>query len=236
MHIAILVTNTDESEFAQGHPKDGAKFASLLGMVRPGWRFSAYQVKDGIFPESLDGIDGLVITGSPASVLDPDPWIARLLTLIRQVAGRVPLIGACFGHQAIAMALGGTVGRNPGGWELGLVTTTMQPLGALRLYAAHMEQVTLPPGGAQVIGQTPGCPVAAMLLPLVLTTQYHPEMTPAFVAALIDALDGKLPPDVLSRARASLAEVPDTARIAEHIAAFFEAPQDSAAKRSIAVT
>ena len=237
MHIAILVTNTDESDFSQRYPKDGAKFIALLAPLRPAWRFSVHVVKDSDFPESLAGIDGLIVTGSPASVHDDAPWIARLLHLLRQaVAAGVPVFGACFGHQAIAVALGGTVERNPDGWVLGLVETRMEGLGAIRLYAAHLEQVVKLPPGARVIGATPGCAVAAMRIGAgVLTTQYHPEMTPGFIAALVEELDGKLPAEVIAQARASLVQDAETGRIAVHIAAFFEG-QDSAAKRSIAVT
>ena len=236
MHIAILVTNTDDSPFAQGWPDDGAKFATLLRAVRPDWRVTAFAVTRGVYPADLKGIDGLIVTGSPASVHDPDPWVGRLLSLIRQaVALGVPLFGACFGHQAVAMALGGEVGASPGGWVLGTVGTEME--GAeVRLYAAHREQVVKAPPGAVVVGQTPGCAVAAMRIgPGVLTTQYHPEMTHDFIAALVEELDGKLPVQVIADARASLAMQADRGLIAEAIARFFEG-QDSAASRSIAVT
>jgi GMP synthase-like glutamine amidotransferase len=236
MHIAILVTNTDESDFSQLHPRDGEKFTALLAPLRPDWRFTVHVVKDGEFPESLTGIDGLIVTGSPASVHDGAPWIARLLDLIRGAAGVVPVFGACFGHQAVAMALGGAVGRNPGGWVLGTVETVMQPLGPIRLYAAHLEQVVKLPPGAEVIGRTPGCPVAAMRIgDGVLTTQYHPEMTHGFIAALVEELDGKLPVPVIETARASLVQGAETDRIAALIVAFLEG-QERAASRSIAVT
>ncbi|MGQ0564512.1 MAG: type 1 glutamine amidotransferase [Gemmobacter sp.] len=236
MHIAILVTNTDDSDFSQHHPRDGEKFTALLSPLRPDWRFSVHVVKDGDFPESLAGIDGLIVTGSPASVHDGAPWIARLLGLIRQAAGRgVPVFGACFGHQAVAVAFGGTVERNPGGWVLGLVGTVLEGQ-AIRLYAAHLEQVAKVPPDARVIGASPGCPVAAMRIGAhVLTTQYHPEMTHRFIAALVEELAATLPPEVIAAARASLADEAETGRIAEVIAAFFEG-QDSAASRSIAVT
>ncbi len=225
MHIAILVTNTDESRFAQGHPRDGAKFAALLGPLRPDWRFSTFSVKDDVFPDTLSGIDGIIITGSPASVHDPDPWVARLLSLIPQIMAKgIPLFGACFGHQAIALALGGTVQSNSDGWVLGTVATKMQGIGAVNLYAAHLEQVTSLPPNAQVVGSTPGCPIAAMQFgPSVLTTQYHPEMTHDFIIALVDELEGKLPPTVITQARVSLVQSADTARISAHIAAFFDA-------------
>jgi GMP synthase-like glutamine amidotransferase len=237
MHIAILVTNTDESVFAQRYPKDGEKFAALLAPLRPDWRFSVHVVKDGDFPESLEGVNGIIVTGSPASVHDPAPWVARLLVLIREaVAAGLPLFGACFGHQAVAMALGGTVGRNPDGWVLGLVETWIEGVGPIHLYAAHREQVVDAPPGTSVIGSTPGCPVAAMRIGEgVLTTQYHPEMTPGFIAALVEELDGSLPEAVIGAARASLVQEAEMGRMAEVIAAFFDG-QDSAAKRSIAVT
>ncbi len=223
MHIAVLMANTDESDFAQRHPKDGEKFARLLNEVRPGWRVSTIRVKDGEFPADPGVFDGFLITGSPASVHDEAPWVERLMALIREIRGReMPLFGACFGHQAIAKALGGQVGHNPGGWVFGLTETEME--GArLRLYAAHLEQVTALPEGAVALGGNADCPVGAFRVGArVLTTQYHPEMTPEFAGALVAEYGPKLPAEVAARARASLAQVADRARIAERIAVFFE--------------
>jgi GMP synthase-like glutamine amidotransferase len=253
MHIAILDTNTDRSDFAARHPTDVDRFADMLRLVRPGWTFTAYAVKDGIFPEDHSDIDGFIVTGSPASVNDPDPWIGRLMSTIRRIADeRIPLFGACFGHQAIARALGGEVGANPGGWRFGLVPDVpheRQPWmagdgGAISLYAAHKEQVLRLPEGATVIGGTPDCPVGAFTAgPSVLATQYHPEMTPDFVAALADEMEGLLTGDEVRRARESLAAEAERERFAAWVARFFEAAhvagrdaQDKAASRSIAVT
>ncbi len=146
------------------------------------------------------------------------------------------MFGACFGHQAIAKALGGTVARNPGGWVFGLTETRME--GAkLRLYAAHLEQVTGLPPGADPLGGNDDCPVGAFRIgQTVLTTQYHPEMTPDFAAALVAEYGPKLPAEVSRRAEASLTGAADTAAIADRIVRFFEDAQDSAARRSIAVT
>lgn len=224
MHIAILMTNTDESAFAARWPKDGEKFASLLGRLRPDWQFSVFAVKDGHFPDSPQGFDGFLITGSPASVHDLDPWIGNLLALIRLIVAQgLPLFGACFGHQAIAMALGGVVGKNPGGWVLGLAKTKME--GApIRLYAAHNEQVLSLPEGAEPLGGNTDCPFGAFRVgERVLTTQYHPEMTPEFITALVEHLRGKLPEAVIEQARASLSDTADTNRITDRIIAFFEA-------------
>lgn len=223
MHIAILMANTDESEFAQRHPKDGEKFARLIGPLRPDWRFTTIAVKDGEFPADLSDYDGFIITGSPASVHDEEPWVHRLMQVIRDIrAADRPLFGACFGHQAIAKALGGKVEKNPGGWVFGLAKTQME--GApIRLYAAHVEQVTQLPEGAEPLGGNADCPFGAYRIgPRVLTTQYHPEITEDFASALVEEYRDKLPPEVAERAKASLIRPAETARMAQRIVDFFE--------------
>jgi len=232
MQLAILMTNTDESTFAQAHPKDGEKFAALIHAVRPDWSCEVFAVKDGAFPEDLSSFDGVMITGSPASVHDGEPWIVRLLELIREiVATGIPLFGACFGHQAIALALGGTVETNPGGWVFGLIKSDivdpapwMAPLGPeLAQYGAHIEQVTELPQGARVLIGSAPCPVGGFAIgEKVYTTQNHPEMRPGFIAALVEEYAGKLPADVIDAARASLASKADYESFAETIARFFE--------------
>ena len=57
-----------------------------------------------------EAFDGYMIMGSEFSVNDNSLWIESLLRFIQDVVHRsVPLVGICFGHQAIAKALGGTV-------------------------------------------------------------------------------------------------------------------------------
>ncbi len=225
MRIAILMTNTDESAFAQRHPKDGEKFSALLQEVRPDWQFDVYAVKDGVFPASLAECDGVLITGSPASVHDSDPWVSALEAFIREMhADHVPMYGACFGHQAIAKALGGTVTYNPQGWVLGSVTAhCADETPPLTAYAAHKEQVTTLPKGARITSHSDGCPIAGFAIGAdVLTTQYHPEMTDDFIAALLDEMRADLDPDVIEPAQQSLDRKADRAELAEQIARFFE--------------
>lgn len=239
MRIAILMSNTDETPFARRHPKDGEKWRALLAPVCPGWDFPVFSVKDGDFPASPDGFDGFIVTGSPASVHDPDPWIARLFGFIRAAhAARVPLFGACFGHQAIALALGGTVGKNPGGWVFGVTETVIHApepwmggeRGPLALHAAHVEQVTTPPAGAHVHAGNAACPVGGYALgDLVFATQYHPEIDRGFMTALIDELADRKPETVIRAARASLGAATESPRFARWIRAFFETARGPAA-------
>lgn len=223
MRIAILMTNTDESTFSARHPKDGEKFATLIARARPSWVTEVFSVKDGVFPAGPVGFGGAIITGSPASVHDGAPWIARLETLVRgwHRVG-VPLYGACFGHRVIATALGGQVDANPGGWVLGAVETVED--GCPRaVHAAHTEQVTGLPPGAQTIARTQGCPHAGYRIGTgIETTQYHPEITTPFMTALIEELAPRTGGAVANRARDSLRFRPDQAAWAERIARFFE--------------
>ncbi|MCB1355001.1 MAG: type 1 glutamine amidotransferase [Maritimibacter sp.] len=229
MRIGILMTNTDESAFAAAHPRDGEKWRAALAPLCPECDFPVYSVKDGQFPEHVAGHDGFLITGSPASVNDLAPWLDRLFALIREaVEVGVPLFGACFGHQAIALALGGAVEANPGGWVFGTTATQVHSpspwmeAGPLRQYAAHVEQVTRLPEGAEVVMGNADCPIGGFVLGEgVFTTQYHPEMTHEFVTALIAEYAAKLPPEVAARAQASLADTADNDRVARWIMGFF---------------
>jgi len=236
MHLAILMTNTDESAFAQRHPKDGKKFTTLIQNVRPDWKTTSYCVKDNEFPNNISQYDGVMITGSPASVFDDDPWVAVMMGLIKVIASLdMPLFGACFGHQAIALALGGQVETNPDGWVFGVtemdVTRHEQwtnELGqTLTQYASHIEQVTRLPAGAKVLLSSTVCPIAGFAIGLnIYTTQNHPEMDKDFISVLIDELEPKVGVEVAQIARASLAVHVDTAVYAETIARFFELAQN----------
>ncbi|MEL6689923.1 MAG: type 1 glutamine amidotransferase [Pseudomonadota bacterium] len=219
MRIAILMANTDESAFADRHPKDGEKFRALMSLARPDWDYPVWSVKDAEFP-ALDDFDGALITGSPASVNEGMWWMIRLEGLVREVYhGGKPLYGACFGHQIIAKAFGGVVGNNPTGWVKGVVT----PEGALPGYASHTEQVLELPSGMDPIASAPGCDIAGFRVGnQIETTQYHPEMTPEFFSALLDEYGPSLPEEVVETARASMAITPDQAAWAEQIAQFFE--------------
>jgi GMP synthase-like glutamine amidotransferase len=230
--IAVLDTFEGDLPFLARHPDDGAKVAAGLRAWRPDWQFETWHVSDGHFPPDPASCDGIVITGSPASVNDERGWIARLLGLIRDLHARgVPLVGICFGHQAIAAALGGRVARAPAGLRLGTVTTRVehhapwmtpaQP--TLTLYSAHEDQVVELPHGAQVLGRDPQCPVGLYAIgQSVFGLQFHPEFGRSFMDDLIDALAPKLGTAAAARARALVQQPVDATLAMRWIAQFFE--------------
>jgi GMP synthase-like glutamine amidotransferase len=233
--FGILMCNTDVSHFAQQHPLDGEKFASLIHAVRPGCAVKIYDATQGILPASPSECDGYVMTGSPASINEDRPWMIALLAFIRALdSAEVPAVGCCFGHQAIAKAMGGQVSRNPGGWSFGTAETHfqkheswMQPAAAdLTLFSAHNEQVTVLPEGAEVLGTNAFCPFASYHIGTqFFTTQYHPEMTAAFMTALSWEI-AEYVGDAMAEAARKQAELPTHGlEFAEWMARFLELPR-----------
>jgi GMP synthase (glutamine-hydrolysing) len=68
-------------------------------------KFWAY---NGDFPASLDGYQGIFLSGSPHGAYEDIPFIHREHELIRDAAERgIPMLGICFGSQILASALCG---------------------------------------------------------------------------------------------------------------------------------
>lgn len=203
MRIGILVTNTDKSDFAKARPSDGEKFTTLLKKVRPTWTYVPIQVKDGEFPKHMSDFDGYVIGGSPSSANDNDPWIRQLLEFIRAAdEAKLPTIGICFGHQAIAKALGGEVAKCPNGWGFGVAETWFKPMQQnIKLHSAHNEQVTRLPEGAEILGGNDFCPIGAYAKgEHIFSTQYHPELTEEFMVDLTSEMEEVLGPYLSAKA------------------------------------
>ena len=233
LKIAVLLTNDDTSAFAAAFPNDGQKVVNLLQIQRPDWIFEVLPVVDGVLPPSPFAFDGYVITGSPASVNDEKlEWLGPFLEFIRQIdTVKKPLVGLCFGHQAVARALGGQVARHAQGWGLGTAITHwrecgswMQPFMAeTTLMAAHNEQVTQMPPGASCLGGSDFCPIGSMQLGQhIWTTQYHPEMPLNFMQALLGYLADKLDAATLNRAHQSLSQEADASVFGRWMVQFIE--------------
>lgn len=122
----------------------------------------------------------IILSGGPASVYADDapkidPGVLEL---------GVPILGFCYGHQTIAVELGGTVGHTEKG-EYGAAGLHVAG-GALfedtpaeqTVWMSHRDAVTEVPAGFTVTASTDICPVAAMECAErnIYTTQFHPEV------------------------------------------------------------
>lgn len=112
---------------------------------------------------SREGFAGVIVTGSAAMVPDRHPWSERTADWLRDAAyASLPLFGICYGHQLIAHALGGEVGPNEVGREMGTVRIHLHPEaqddplfagldGPFAAQATHLQSVLRPPEGAVVL-------------------------------------------------------------------------------------
>ncbi|MFN8719829.1 MAG: type 1 glutamine amidotransferase [Rhodospirillales bacterium] len=91
---------------------NGRKFQSVAKLDErfEGWGLTVdrYWAFNGEFPDSLDGYDGIFVSGSPHGAYEDVPFIVREHGLIQDAAARdIPMLGICFGSQILASALCG---------------------------------------------------------------------------------------------------------------------------------
>ena len=200
---------------------------TMLGTQRD---YRTYDVQAGVLPADPGECATYVITGSSAGVYDDLAWIPPLLDFLRRARGHAKMIGICFGHEAMAKAFGGEVIRSPKGWGLGMhryeivepPASMREPVG-LAVPAFHQDQVVTLPPGARVLASSEFTPYACIAYDeRTISVQGHPEFTPAFSAALIEAQQ-----DVYGAAAApallSLLQPADTERSAEWLQHFIDA-------------
>ncbi|MEA2357601.1 MAG: hypothetical protein QOI62_861 [Solirubrobacteraceae bacterium] len=139
----------------------------------------------GAWPEPT-GADAIVALGSDRSVhASTDPWIEPELEFLRAAhAADVPVLGICFGAQALAAALGGTVARAPVA-EIGWYDIPGVDGYAGRWFSWHEDAFTLPPGAHELAGNDVG--PQAFAIGRSVGVQFHPEVTAAIVEGWLHA-------------------------------------------------
>ena len=166
---------------------------------------------DGSGAEPLptrEGFAGVIVTGSGSMVTDLLPWSEASAGWLRDAAhAGLPLLGICYGHQLIAHALGGEVGDNPVGREMGTIEISLQPQAAddplfaglppaFPAQATHLQSVLRVPEGATVLASSAqdGCH-AFRWGEGVWGVQFHPEFSSSvmrgYIVARGEALAGE---------------------------------------------
>jgi len=160
----------------------GAQYAQLIARrVREARVFSEVIAHTATVDEiKAKNPRAIVLSGGPASVYaDGAPQLDPALFDLG-----VPVFGICYGFQAMAQALGGTVART-GTSEYG--RTDMNVLGGelhsglpgnQPVWMSHGDAVTHPPAGFEVVATSAGAPVAAFedRSRGLAGVQYHPEV------------------------------------------------------------
>jgi len=201
--LGILQVNHDKSvEVGDAFPDDAHRFRDLFDAQEERFQYRVYMTIGGELPESLDEQDAFLITGSPLSVLDKHIFTNDLIEFIKRCdAAKKPLLGACFGHQVIALALGGKVERSNTGYNVGIEDTRfhnhrswMQPtVDSLPMYVFHEDQVTELPAGCELLGSTDGCKNASFAKGShIFTTQAHPEFSNDFMSCVLKFTQNKM--------------------------------------------
>ena len=145
------------------------------------------------YPEDDSDVIGVILSGSPYSVHDPEAFKVDLTRFV----GRLPVLGICYGAQFISHTLGGKVektdSREYGRANLETIDLT-NPLfkgfdRGSQVWMSHGDTITNIPDGFQVIGSTKDVQNAAFWCPgdklvhckcsngqSVWAVQFHPEV------------------------------------------------------------
>jgi GMP synthase-like glutamine amidotransferase len=185
---------------------------------------------EGALPDPV-GLEGIVITGSPAGVYEDHAWLPPLRKFIQAAyAAGTPMVGICFGHQIMADALGGDVRKSEKGWGLGRHQYTVRRRPGfmadapetLTVACSHQDQVLVPPQEAEVILGSDFAPNAGLLYKSgrALSFQPHPEFEDDYARALVELRRGKADDATVDAAVASFATPSDSGRLSGYIAQF----------------
>lgn len=141
-------------------------------------------------PSSLMNYDRVVISGSRTSCLEEDVWITKLDRLIDQAIGKaIPLLGVCYGHQALCRVVGGKslMQKMPAerayeiGWsEIQILDESPLLMGLpprFFSFSTHFEEVTSLPKGMKHLARSKDCEIQAVQLKglPIYGIQFHPE-------------------------------------------------------------
>jgi GMP synthase (glutamine-hydrolysing) len=157
-------------------------------------------------PACLDEYSACIVTGSQTMVTRRPRWVGRLTDWLQRARERgLPILGVCFGHQLMSLALGGRVDYHPESMAVGTFDVALTEAGSesplLRgvpgTFPAHMfhAQVVLePPPDSEVLASCDHDPHCVLSHgPDQLSVQFHPEFDVRIMEAFTRDVDPALP-------------------------------------------
>ena len=195
MRVNILLCDTFPGRLPNFIPNYESLFFDLFAAIGQRPDYTIYQTWQGELPSVSNADELYLIPGSLDSAYDDKPWIVSLLHWIEKAYGRgAKMMGVCFGHQAIARALGGEVRKYDGGFGAGVraskvLDAQMKPYfpdGRMRLLYSHHDQVMTLPQDAVLCATSDFCLNESFRIGhQVITFQGHPEFTVAYSRHLL---------------------------------------------------
>jgi GMP synthase-like glutamine amidotransferase len=172
------------------HEEDSAGFIGAAFEARGAELSTWLFPKEGPLP-TLYGVDHVVVLGAVWAVYDDSPdraWVADELAWLRHAdeAG-VPVLGICFGGQALAAALGGRVEAAPRkeiGWSM--IDSADHELIPPGPWLEFHNDRFFPPAQAPILARN-DIGVQAFSLRQHLGVQFHPEPDGALLKQWLDA-------------------------------------------------
>lgn len=188
-------------------------YSDLLRELLPGAAVDICYPGDpaALLPEgaSLEGYDGIAITGSSLHVYKAGPEVMRQIELVRAALKTgTPIFGSCWGIQIITAAAGGSVRKNPKGREIGFgrgIRLTeagrKHPMyaGKLDVFNAptvHLDEIESVAPGTTVLATNAVSDVQSAEIrtngSVAWAVQYHPEYPLREIAAIVRRIGTRL--------------------------------------------
>ena len=143
--------------------------------------------------QNLGRYDRIVMSGSRTAATDEAPWISALDDLIRHALNHgIPILGVCYGHQALARVLGSNntkknVRRSATpeiGWTEIIQTQHASKFDLLsglpkhfHSFSVHYDEVCEVPRGSTLLARSDRCAIQAFAVDdrPAFGVQFHPE-------------------------------------------------------------
>lgn len=171
--------------------------------IGPGVELEPWNVQEA--PHSrppLHGFAGILVTGSPSSLTEPEPWMEIAVETIREAAeSQVPVLAVCFGHQLLGCAFGAPTVAAPDSGEHGCHSIELTEAGKSDLLfrgcpetflvpSSHSDQVDPQAvafgNGLKVLARSANTAIQALAAgPHIRSVQFHPEFSEAIMTSYL---------------------------------------------------